>query len=308
MLTYLLLILSSILYSAFSNVRVFGWYDGHPEIQKFPWDRYTHVRYGSPIVGEDGSTECNTTQMQTIVSLAHSKDTQIFWAPGDIRVLNTSQQYWDTIGSAVRKCGVDGISVDYEGGPNKLGIVTPSKAAAYTKWLAKLRVAASVPVAADISIWGIAPGNYLLGAFPWIDVGMLNAGAFDFVNTMSYHWNAEGDIWAWEKDVWFLTNFWGIDPHRVNLGIGYFSKVYNNHKLISEPSWNGLSQSCPNIPYDQNKCNGVVFVGKKMNYDIGRLIATSGLGGAFPWELSYDSYEHNNTLVDFLIRGMDFNV
>ena len=110
---------------------------------------------------------------------------------------------------------------------------------------------------------------------------------------MSYHWNRQGDIWAWKKDVWFLTRAWGIEPRRVNLGVGYFSK--------HGPTWSSLARRCPNVPYAANVCDGVVFVGKKMNYDIG--VLASGLGGVFPWELSYDAYGGNDTLAAYLVRG-----
>ena len=286
-----------------ANFRVFGWYNGNPTPEDLPWEYYTHIRYGSPIMLEDGTALCNQTQMNNIVTMAQSKNTKIFWAPGDVSPVNTPEKYWKTIGSAVKDCRVDGIGVDYEHGPNTIGVVTPTISTQYTKWLAKLRKVSAVPVAADISIWGVSPGNYILGLFPWVNVSMLNAGAFDFVNTMSYHWNSQGDIWAWKKDIWFLVNLWGIHPSRINLGIGYYSKNHKNG-VLSEPSWGSLSTKCPNIGYKTNVCDGVVFVGKKMNYDIGVLIKEKGLGGAFPWELSYDSYKNNNTLVKHLVNGL----
>ena len=49
---------------------------------------------------------------------------------------------------------------------------------------------------------------------------------------------------------------------------------------------------------------GDVFVGKRMNCEIGRLAASHGIGGLFPWAMSYDAFDaHNNTLVTHLMRG-----
>ena len=280
-MTYFIsLLLFVILHVVSAKFRIFGWYNGIPEPEDLPWEYYTHIRYGSPIVSSNGAAICNHTQMKNIVTIAHSKNTKVFWGPGDVTLFNTPEKYWKTIGYAIKDCKVDGIGVDYEHGPNPFGIVTPTMSTVYTKWLAKLRKVSAVPVAADISIWGIAPGNYLLGLLPWVNVSMLNAGAFDFVNTMSYHWNSQGDIWAWRKDIWFLVDLWGIHPSRINLGIGYFSKIHKKG-ILSEPLWRSLSTQCPNIKYTSNVCDGVVFVGKKMNYDIGSLIKEKGLGVLF---------------------------
>ena len=304
MLFSLIFILNLISINA--NFRIFGWYNGIPEIENIPWKYYTHIRYGEPIISNKGEAICNLTQMKKLVDIAHSKGKYIFWGPGNIDINNTPDKYWQTIGRAAKICSIDGIDVDYEHGPDSLGIVTPKKATRYTIWLSKLRRYTRILVSADISIWGMASGNYLLGVLPWINVTMLNNGEFDFINTMSYHWCATGDIWAWKKDVWFLTKLWKINPERINLGIGYFSKKYNLGKL-NEPLWRTLSKECPNISVNSNICNDTIFVGKYMNYLIGKLIAKNRLGGAFPWELSYDSYENNNTLVKYLISGLNHN-
>ena len=47
---------------------------------------------------------------------------------------------------------------------------------------------------------------------------MLNRGNFDWVNIMSYHYNAMGNTWAWKKDIWTMLCLWGMDPSRINLG------------------------------------------------------------------------------------------
>jgi GH18 family chitinase len=47
-----------------------------------------------------------------------------------------------------------------------------------------------------------------------------------------------------------------------------------------------------------------MFVGKNMNRKIGRLAKDNDLGGLFPWTLNYDSFENNNTLVDWLVMDL----
>jgi GH18 family chitinase len=290
--------------------RVVGWWEkGVPALDSpvFPWGTYTHLRYGGPVLSSNVTATCNHTQMDPVVSKAHAEGVSVLWGPSlpgqFIQDGTTPDTYWRSIGEAVRACNVDGIEVDYEV-VGEMGVVSPAAATHYTKWLARLRSTIGKPVSADISIWGIAPGNYVLGVLPWVNVSMLNEGAFDWVNTMSYHWNENGDIWAWKKDVWFLTTVWGIHPSRINLGIPYFSKQWANGHLISEPTWNGLSPHCPHVSPLVNACNGTRFVGKQMNLALGRFVHEQGIGGVFPWELSYDSYEDGNTLSPFLLRGL----
>ena len=290
--------------------RVVGQYDGvTPSVDAVPWHLYTHVRYGAPTVGDNGTCTCNRTLMATVVATAHRHGTAVLWAPGGVD--NTSvptlihrpddpftRTYMATIAHAMDACDVDGLEIDYEHGPNRWGVVLPDDATRYTVFLATLRRITHRPVSADVSIWGVAPGNYVLGVLPWVNVSMLNAGAFDFVNTMSYHWNRDGMIDAWEKDVFFAVDVWGMDPGRVSLGLPYYTHP-------SQHPWGTVSPACPHVEPTVNTCGNQVFVGKAMNYAVGRLAADHALGGVFPWALSYDAFDNNNnnTLVPYLYAG-----
>ena len=307
--TILLFLLSA---AAARRPRVVGWYDGvRPPVDQIPWDIYTHVRYGAPLIDDNGQCYCNLTQMAAVVAAAHAHNASVLWAPGiefgkfhhaamsdDVHFDEEDfhANYWASIGRAQADCGVDGIEVDYEHGPNKWGVVTPAKADVYTQWLAKLRQVTGKPVSADISVWGVAPGNYVLGVLPWVNVTKLNEGAFDYVNTMSYHWNRDGDTWPWLKDLYFLLAVWKIDPSRVSLGVPYYSHP-------SSRTWGDLSTKCPNITADQNVCDGEVFVGEDMQFKIGRLASSHDVGGLFPWAMSYDAFGNNKTLARSLVVG-----
>jgi len=41
-----------------------------------------------------------------------------------------------------------------------------------------------------------------------------------------------------------------------------------------------------------------------MNLELGKLIASEGFGGVFPWAANYDSIEYNNSLVEWLYKGL----
>ena len=127
---------------------------------------------------------------------------------------------------------------------------------------------------------------------------------FDAINTMSYHWNREGNIWSWEKDGWFIDQ-WGIDRKRVNIGIPYFSKKWSHNVLVGEPIWRSLSTACPNISPNENICNDIVFIGKAMNKELGAWIKRRGFGGAFPWAANYDTVQFNNSLIKWLVNGLN---
>ena len=302
-----------------ASLRVVGWWLGSPDTPIFPienlnLDIYTHIRYGGPLHHPNGTVYCNRTDydLQRILKLAHNHNIKVQWGGGIPNVhdvlWNPKKKYlWDnyinSIGNAVYECGVDGIELDYEFQDSKymkLGIVTPEESTHYSKFLADIKQAIGPEkiVSADVSIWGIAPGNYLFGILPWVNATMLNRGDFDFINTMSYHWNKDGEILAWKKDALFV-DLWGIDRKRVNIGIPYYSRFGNK-----EPTWRYLSPQCPNIDPNLNICNGTVFIGKKMNMKIGEFIRKEGFGGAFPWAANYDSPDTNNRLIPWLKEGL----
>ena len=308
-------------------MRVVGWWVGSTSdptfpIEKFPWDKYTHLRHGQPITVENGTAYCNKTDyaFQRILKKAHRHSVKVQWAPGiqDIHDFLWNPQksylrtnYMKSIGNAVRECGVDGIEIDYEFQDSKYmnwGVVTPKESTHYSLFLADLKknIGPHKVVSADVSIWGFAEGNYLLGILPWINATILNSGGFDFINTMSYHWNRNGNIWSWEKDGWFIDQ-WGIDRERVNIGIPYFSKNWSKGKLVGEPIWKTLALLCPNIAPEKNICNNITFVGKEMNKKLGSWVRKKGFGGVFPWAANYDTLQFNNSLISWLMAGLTRN-
>ena len=317
---YLLLLFYLPICAAFDIV---GWWLGSPNSTTFPieklhWDHYTHIRFGGPLNNPDGTVSCNKTDydLQKVLKIAHSHNVKVQWGCGiqnihdvlwNSSAVHLRDNYINTIGKAVHECGVDGIELDYEFGDHmKLGIVTPEESTHYSQLLADIKTAigSNKLVSADVSIWGIAPGNYLLGVLPWVNATMLNRGDFDFINTMSYHWNKDGNIWPWKKDAWFIDK-WGINRNRVNIGIPYYSMNRTKDlKVYNEPTWGGLSPLCQNIDSNQNVCDDVVFVGKAMNYRLGKWVRNMGFRGVFPSAGNYDSIQYNNSLVDWVARGL----
>jgi len=300
-----------------------SWWVGDTHNQIFPleklnWDAYTHIHYGGPLYNIDGKAFCNKTDddLKKLVTIVHDNNAKVMWGGGGMpldeflwnpKKKHIRKNYLKTIRKAMDDCNIDGISVDYEFSTiakEQIGIVTPEQSTYYSYFLKDLKKAVGKDklVSADISIEGIGKGNWIFGILPWINATMLNRGDFDYVNTMSYHWSSCGSILAWEKDMFFI-DLWGIDRKRVNLGLPYFSTKFWQHSG-AEPTWQNLSPRCPNINYEQNECDGTVFVGKQMNYELGQFIAKNGFRGAFPWAANYDSVQYNNSLIEWLHQGL----
>ena len=254
---------------------------------KIPWNECTHLRYGAPIVFPDGHVKCNQTQMSSLTSTAHAHNVSVLWSPGiptsDYIEHHTPDLNWDTIRQAVDDCHVDGIEV------GSIAITTRDVGNHYSAWLAKLRRTIRKPVSATLHREHIR----------WINVTMLNRGDIDWVNTMSYHYSAIGDVWAWKKDLWDFLNVWGLDPARINLGVPLFGKQWVDKRLVGTPTWNELSVTCPKVSLDTNVCKGVTFVGKQMMIKIGHMVRKHKIGGFFVAPLD----SQTDPLIPFLWKG-----
>lgn len=305
--------------------RIVGWYNGDQAgITNIPWDKYTHIVTGTPIQYSNGSIACNhnDTITQTIVELAHENNRVVQWRNSvDViqGVFNRSAKeyrdnFFNSLLSAMDDCNIDGIEFDFEWHYrflDKIGIVLPKYADMYTDFLANVK--SQIPnriVSADIGVWGCCDltDGYPLGITPWINATKFNAGAFDFVNSMSYHHPKNLSIDRWFIDAVIMDKLWKFNLSNVNLGVPYFSVNSSFFKINSEPTWASYSHYCPNMPDEQNICNGITFVGKELNYMIGYVSVELGFGGVFPWTLNYDSFENNNTLIDYLYNGIYRNI
>ena len=312
---------STFLFSNSEDFRVVGWYNGDQSgISNIPWDKYTHIVTGFPIQHPNGSIACNhnDTITQTIIELAHENNRVVQWRNSiDViqAVFNNSsgeyrENFLNSLSGAMDDCNIDGIEFDFEWHYqflDKIGIILPKYADMYTDFLADVK--SHIPnriVSADIGVWGCCDvsDGYPLGMLPWINATKFNAGAFDFVNSMSYHKPKDLSIDRWFVDALVMDKLWKFNLSNVNLGVPYFGVNESFFKIHSEPTWASYSHYCPNMPEDQNVCNGITFVGKELNYILGYVSVELGFGGVFPWTLNYDSFEHNNTLIDYLYNGI----
>ena len=306
--------------SLVTSFRVVTWYNGDLDgVNQIPFDKYTHIVVGSAKKFDNGTVACEGSDniTQAVIKASRGTNTTIQWRYAGPDISKTlwnktnhylMDNYLKSVGKALDDCSVDGVEVDFEWGGTEwhLGLVSPEAATTFTNFLADLKgvVGDDKVVSADIGVWGI-PQGYVIGFLPWVNVTMLNNGVFDFVNTMSYHWNKDSSIWQWELDHFMTGHVWGMDLNRVNLGLPYYSMNYSGFKIAGEPTWGGLSSKCPNIDPHVNECDGILFTGKKKNYDVGRYAVKKGFGGVFPWTLNYDSFENNNTLIDWLDCGIN---
>lgn len=219
-----------------------------------------------------------------------------------------------TLGAAVRSCGegISGVEFDYEHGATavgKAGIVSAEERRFFTSLMDRMQrsMGGELTVSEDVGVWGVTAGSYPLEVTPWVDAEIMKRNPNLFVNSMSYHDPADCSIGAWLKDAAILHEMWGLPKSQINLGVGYFAfnlSWFPWGRVVGEPTWANLGEHCPNIGVDVCSCDGVPFAGKRVNYELGRLIAREGYRGAFPWAANYDAWRHNNSLVEWLGRGL----
>jgi hypothetical protein len=282
----------------------------------FPFQYYSHGVLGNPIVFENGTAICNTsdTLLQQFIKNSKKYGKRVIWHDGLTvnniwhLLLNESWSnyklnYLNSIGNAVSECGVDGIEIDYECPDTILGhmgIVSDYEATKYTEFLMNIKkaIGTNKQVGCDMGIWGVSRGSYPFMFNPWINVSMTNNGAIDYINIMSYH--SFGNIFSWEKDGFVLTKIWKLNSNKINLGIPYF--FYN--KTFNEPLWCQLSEYCPNIDPNNTTCSGIHIVSKELNFQIGQYVKNNNFRGVFPWAANYDSLKFNNSMIKWVYNGL----
>jgi hypothetical protein len=201
---------------------IIGWYiqnsgcNNKMNITTFPFEHYTHVVTSSPIVLENGTAICNTTDtfLQAFVARANLYKSKLMWRDGmpaeNLRnvILNDSwviykNNYLNSINYAVTLCNVSGIEFDYE--PIN-GFVTEEHQLKYSTFLASMKIV--LGEAKQIGACMGVPSFFPLMVRSRINVSMVNAGGIDYVNVMSYHYSNE--LMPWKVDAFVLTKLWGI--------------------------------------------------------------------------------------------------
>jgi len=323
---YLQLFLLCFLTHAVSALDMVGWYVYNitPQLapEKLPWQYYTHIVVGEPVVSkENGTAICDKSDavLAQFIALGKQHKTKIVWksglqsqsvwqvlANGTVPWITFRANYLRTIGQAVQECQIDGIEFDYECPPTplgRMGIVSDEEATSFTQFLKEVKMAmgGTRQISCDMGVWGVTMGSYPFMFKPWVNVSMVINGDIDYINTMSYHYPALPDeVFPWEKDGFILTKLWGIPKERINIGLPYFF----HNGTDREPLWSQLSTLCPNIAPNATHCAGVHICGKDDNYLVGKYIKSNGFRGAFPWAANFDSIENNNTLAEWLHRGL----
>ena len=307
------------------GVDVVGWIVGNniTDLDRLNWDVYTTVRGEYIRVDEQGNTHCpNTTFYNHMHSLAvkHNKTLTLgvnlakkyncIYPDVNSTTRAFCKRYIDSIGPTIRSCGsnIQGISFDYEG--------HPLEKKEYTVFLDKLQKSMGEPytVGACVGAFGFDGLNhgasYPLGFLSWVDADIFKKNSNLFVNIMGYHNPMDCSIDPWIKDAFVATEIWGLRKEQVNIGMGYYTTVLKHHnpfKILSENTWSYYSKKCPNVEYSTCICDGIPFVSKKMNEEIGLFVKINGFRGVFPWAANYDSFENNNSLADYIGYGVSNN-
>jgi hypothetical protein len=217
-------------------------------------------------------------------------------------------------------CGADGFEVDWEGPP------TQEKSDDFLQWLIEVRHllgSNKYAVSFDTEPPQWVPGDYRkptpkiffdrdnFGSEAAGTGGNLDPNAAEiFVNFMTYFQTGVNSIDYYVTSVNAAVSF-GYPKSTMVIAIPYYEQTEG------ENEWSLICGDCPNLAYADNFCNstkknatdGANIVGKKANYEIGKLIASAGLS-AFPWVFDYDVSPNDNktcgdnNLFKYLKRGL----
>ena len=293
---------------------VVGWFVGsdYEEFIQIPWNYYTHIRVGNLDILPNGTATCSPDPFfQKVLSYTNDHNLSIQLGGYNINITRCSfdsggsycDNLYNTVQSAVKSCGpqVTGIEFDWEWGKqyiNLFGYISESHVIGFSSFIDKLQVALGTPytVSCDVDL-------YLLPFTRWVAGWIFQNNPNLFVNTMSYYTPYSCSISHWKSDGWVVHNEWGVPMNQINIGIGYFSTIYNlYHKIVKEPTWKYLQLECPNISNTNCICNKTPYVSPQMNYEIGQFISETGYRGVFPWAANYDSLQR--PLISHLIKGL----
>ena len=309
---------------AVSSFDVVGWYVGDNftdwPLSDLRWDIYSTIRFGEvQIDGYGTCTAPDDAAFAQMLSAARAHNRTLTLGPGiDVWgcVHNASlaaycKKYTATVGAAVRSLGpgIAGVEFDYECPPTAAGhagIVSKAEARAFTQLLDGVQrsMGSGYTVGADVGPWGVSHGSYPLGLTPWVDKDLMALNPALFVNTMSYHAPKDCGIAPWQKDALDIHNLWGLSKSQINIGINYFSfNLSGFEKIVGEPTWHTLGEHCPNVDEGTCICDGIGFVSKNQNYEIGKFVREHGFRGLFPWAANYDAFA-NNSLIAYAGRGL----
>jgi hypothetical protein len=290
--------------------RVVGWFspaskaqaEGFP-IEDIDFSIVTHIVAGAPNVSADGTVTCDPASRDgdKLYEAVRAHDAKIQWSfdtpPAEILTNMTNREnFLRTVREAVEACDSDGMEFDYEGPPS------PAVADVFTTLLIDIKKAVCQ---------GNSSCSFVISADSeppqWSDYYKLNASKMDgknidFVNYMSYFDpTPTSDVSRWNESIDMLLAD-GYPASTINLAIPYYSN--------SGGAWTDMCHSCPDLAYDNNNCSGAPIVGKLMNERIGALAVERGIGGLFPWMLSYDNTGTmmggcvDNSLFQWMRRGM----
>jgi hypothetical protein len=299
---------------------VIGWFvkdaDTRMNYTNVPYKYYTDIVTSCPVILDNGTAVCNKsdTYLKNFVSEAHKNNVSFVWRDGmtaqNLRnvIFNSSwlqyrNNYINSINKAMQDCDIDGLETDFE---FEIGFCTHNQAVVYTEFLRsiKLKLPPNKTVGACMGVYGMSEGSFPLMTTPWLDPDMVNNGAIDYINMMSYHWPNSGDITPWDYDIYYYVEKWGFNPAMLNLGVPYFNLNGSLSRGGNEPLWRDLSDKCPNMDPTLSFCDGITVVNKEQNYQIGYSAKCSGFRGVFPWAANFDSLQHDNLLVSWLYAGL----
>ena len=266
----------------------------------------THLVMGGLSVEDDGTvTPCtwgNDTNTKRAHQYARGNGTkvQLMLTMNEAWMTNQTMRvnFMDSLKAALDACDAQGFEVDWEG-PG-----TQEVSDNFLRWLIDARKklgSSKYALSFDTEPPQWIPGDYfkpnasIFREYDDFEKENTHTGgnynerrAEIFINFMTYFATGDGDSYLGPYktaiETVLTTPIVQYPKSTVNIAIPYYEQSQGQNQ------WAIICSTCKDLPPNNNTCGwrGPDIVGKKANYDIGRLIKENGLGGVFPWSLDYD--------------------
>ena len=112
-----------------------------------------------------------------------------------------------------------------------------------------------------------------------LNASKMDGKNIDFVNYMTYWMGGENQTIAYYVEAAATALLQKYPPSTINLAIPMYDV---------ETAWASVCSACPNVDPSSNWCGDTQIVSKYDAMHIVELVKFTGIGGIFPWMLSYD--------------------
>lgn len=300
-----------------------GWYRGGVDEfvdcmppETIDWSALTHLTYSHTeqscqyVAGEYNCTAAlNRTLLTRLTTAAHAHGVKVLLAVGWEA---SGPQPWDSpsigakfvgsVAAVVAEWGFDGVEYDVEAFPK----ANTTLRTLYTQnILIPTKPALLKAVPPSRATVGVCLAAYNYNPFVFVENSPALYSVIDFFNVMSYNWQSSPTSASHpfpSASATALTTLekYGIPKEKLNMGIGWYTSPGGGSAVCSLAKSPDCAKTLEESP-DVNVCQGMMYDGPAMSYEMARFAAAGGWGGVMTFCVNYDTH---NTLLTPLGQGL----